>query len=266
MTNALLACATAVLYCISAWQIAQRLLNTHHTGTIRRPLGVAAAASLLHLLLIVWASTINGHLTFQFAHAMSTIGWVLSALILLLSLREPVASLGVLVFPCVGTAALISGLLPPSPHSSQLSQGMALHVALSVIAYGILVVAAMQACVLAIQNNRLHAHTTGGFIRKLPPLASMESLLFRLIAVGFVTLSLALISGLNHLDNMFAQNLAHKTILSLLAWGIFGTLLIGRRLAGWRGRTAVRWTLAGSATLVVGYAGSKFVAEVLLVQ
>lgn len=266
MINALLALATAALYGVAAWLIARRLFDKDNSKSLRQPLGLAVAAAALHILLIAFVGTASGQLTFQFLNAMSMIGWVVATIVLLLALREPVASLGVVIFPVTGLTALASALLPSHATASQLEHGVVLHIVISVVAYGILMVSAAQACVLAIQNNRLHARDAGGFVRKLPPLASMESLLFKLIGAGFLFLSMALVSGLTYLDDMFAQHLVHKTLLSLLAWGIFGTLLIGRQLAGWRGRTAVRWTLAGSAILALAYAGSKFVSEILLGQ
>ena len=101
-------------------------------------------------------------------------------------------------------------------------------------------------------------------MRALPPLAIMERMLFQLIAVGFVLLTLSLLSGFVYLENMFAQHLVHKTILSILAWAVFGVLLLGRRLYGWRGKVAVRWTLSGIALLLLAYFGSKLVLELIL--
>ena len=92
----------------------------------------------------------------------------------------------------------------------------------------------------------------------------MERLLFRMIAVGFVLLSVSLLSGLFFLEDLFAQHLIHKTVLSIAAWGVFGVLLWGRWKLGWRGRLAIRWTLAGFATLMLAYFGSKFVLELVL--
>jgi len=40
--------------------------------------------------------------------------------------------------------------------------------------------------------------------------------------------------------------------------------LIGRWKYGWRGRTAVRWTLSGFITLLIAYFGSKYVLEIIL--
>src|SRR3546814_14044176 len=83
----------------------------------------------------------------------------------------------------------------------------------------------------------------------------MDRLLVQLIGIGFVLLSLTLISGLWFIHDWLAQHLAHKTILSITAWLIFGTLLWGRVRHGWRGRVAIRWALAGYAMLILAYFG-----------
>jgi len=118
--------------------------------------------------------------------------------------------------------------------------------------------------VLAVQDHQLRNKKPGGFVRALPPLQTMETLLFQMIGLGFFLHSLSLITGIIYLDDMFAQHIAHKTILSILAWIIFAILLWGRWRFGWRGSTAIRWTLAGFTVLFLAYVGSKWVLEVIL--
>ena len=101
-------------------------------------------------------------------------------------------------------------------------------------------------------------------MRALPPLDTTEELLFTLLAAGFCLLSLSLMSGFFFLENMFYQHLAHKTVLSCIAWAIFGVLLFGRWRFGWRGKTVVHWTLAGFVLLILAYFGSKLVLEIVL--
>ena len=86
------------------------------------------------------------------------------------------------------------------------------------------------------------------------------------IAAGFVLLTLTLGSGIVFSEELFgkAMRFNHKTVFGILSWLIFAALLGGRQLYGWRGRIAVRWTLAGFLMLVLAYVGSKFVLEVLL--
>ena len=183
---------------------------------------------------------------------------------MLLSTRQPIENIGIAVLPITAAMAAMQFWIADPASPTPMSSGLKWHILTSITAYVLLAISAAQAALLALQNNLLHRRQAGGFMRTLPPLTSMEKLLFQLIAVGFVFLSLSLITGFAFLDNMFAQRVAHKTILSLAAWSIFGVLLIGRWRQGWRGKIAVRWTLGGTALLVLGFVGSKFVMEQLL--
>ncbi|MGH8472324.1 MAG: cytochrome C assembly family protein, partial [Gammaproteobacteria bacterium] len=98
----------------------------------------------------------------------------------------------------------------------------------------------------------------------LPPLQTLEGLMFQHIGAGFFLLSLSLMSGMMFLNDIFAQHLVHKTVLSLVAWLVFAVLLFGRWRYGWRGRTAIRCTLGGFASLMLAYFGSKVVLELIL--
>jgi ABC-type uncharacterized transport system permease subunit len=114
-----------------------------------------------------------------------------------------------------------------------------------------------------IQDHQLKHHKRG-MMHALPPLQTMESLLFSLIWTGFALLSLAILSGFLTLNDLFAQHLAHKTLLTLAAWAVFATLLTGRYTLGWRGNTAIRFTLWGFGLLLLGFYGSKLVLEIIL--
>jgi ABC-type uncharacterized transport system permease subunit len=54
------------------------------------------------------------------------------------------------------------------------------------------------------------------------------------------------------------------TVSAAVAWLVFAVLLWGRWKFGWRGRTAIRWTLGGFAFLLLAYFGSKLVLELVL--
>ncbi len=98
----------------------------------------------------------------------------------------------------------------------------------------------------------------------MPPLQTMESLLFEIIWVGILLLSGVIITGFLFTDDFFGQSLSHKTVLSISSWVVFGILLWGRHFAGWRGATAIRWTVVGFIFLILAYFGSKFVLELIL--
>ena len=128
----------------------------------------------------------------------------------------------------------------------------------------LLFAAAVTALLWVHSDRRLRAHRIGGLPTVLPPLDALESVMFRLIGAGFTLLTLALLTGFIFVTNLRAQHLEHKTILSVIAWVLFGVLLVARIRYGYRGRSAVRWTLWGFAFLVLAYFGSKFVLEYLL--
>jgi ABC-type uncharacterized transport system permease subunit len=183
----------------------------------------------------------------------------------LAAISNPVENLGVFLFPFTALTILLSQLFSID-HILLPNQAVEikLHILLSILAYSLISIAAIHAVLLAVQERQLRNRHPGGFIRALPPLQSMETLLFQMIGLGFFLLSLSLITGIIYLENMFEQRVAHHTILSIVAWFVFAVLLWGRWKFGWRSMTAVRWTLGGFFTLVLAYFGSKWVIEILL--
>lgn len=226
-------------------------------------LGFAGLA--LHGVLL-WAELFtSGGVNLSFFNAVSLAAWTVCALLLFSTLSKPVENLAILALPLAALTVLLD-LRFPGSHMLPENSGWALraHVLTSMLAYSLLTLASAQALLLAVQDNHLRTHHPGGFIRALPPLQTMESLLFEMIGLGFALLTVTLVTGFIYLEDMFAQHLVHKTILSLVAWIVFAVLLWGRYRFGWRGRKAIRWTLVGFAVLMLAYFGSKAVIELIL--
>ncbi|WP_434130711.1 cytochrome C assembly family protein [Methylocaldum sp. GT1BB] len=237
------------------------------TPTLRRlkPLTLGWFAAVLHGLALTSGFQTNEGLNLSFLSAMSLVAWVIVAILLLTALAKPVDKLGMVIFPMAALVLLLNLSIPESVHTvKDLSWPLTIHIVVSMLAYSFLNIAAFQAALLAFQDWRLRSHHSDLLLRSLPPLQTMESLLFQLIAAGFVFLSVSLLTGFIFLEDMFAQHLAHKTVLSILAWVLFGVLLIGRARYGWRGTIAIRWTLGGFVSLMLAYFGSKMVLEWIL--
>jgi ABC-type uncharacterized transport system permease subunit len=262
--TAVVAC---LLYTAAAVLLGRRLLRGADAAAQSRylPLALAAAGLLVHGYLVVTTTVDDEGLRLGLFNAGSLVAWMVAMLLAVAAWRMPVENLGIAIFPVAGLFALASALAPASGTViSGDTRGLDLHILSSILAYSLLTIAAFQAVLLAVQDRHLHNRQPGGIIRALPPLQTMERLLFRMIAVGFILLSVSLLSGLVFLDDIFAQHLIHKTVLSIAAWGVFALLLWGRWRLGWRGRIAIRWTLAGFAVLMLAYFGSKFVLELVL--
>jgi ABC-type uncharacterized transport system permease subunit len=120
------------------------------------------------------------------------------------------------------------------------------------------------AIALALLDQCLRKRRPLGWLSILPSVEALEAGTFQALGTGFAMLTLSLFSGFIFIDDLFSQQLSRKTILSCLAWLVFATLLYGRWRFGWRGRTAVRWTLSGFALLGLAYFGSKIVLEMIL--
>lgn len=206
----------------------------------------------------------NG-LTLDFFNAASLIAASVIGLTLLANLRMPVSNLFLLLFPLGALTTLLAQWAPTGTSQPINEQGGILaHILLSITAYGLLTLAVFQSLLLLIQDHQLKHKHPSGLIRNFPPLQTMESLLFSFLLAGWLLLSLSLISGWIYVDNLLGQHLAHKTILSCFAWVVFAVLLWGRHQLGWRGHTAIRWTLAGFLLLMLAYFGSKLVREFIL--
>ncbi|TJY62114.1 hypothetical protein E4T66_07740 [Sinimarinibacterium sp. CAU 1509] len=207
----------------------------------------------------------GGAVTIGINEAISLFTWQSALLLWALCFREPLKMMGAAIYPIAGLAAMIASAFPsPISNIESVDWKARTHIVLSLLSAGLLTLAAVQAGLLAVQDRLLHGRRVTPMARALPPLQTMERLLFQLIGIGFVLLSLTLLSGLWFIRDWMAQHLAHKTVLSITAWLIFGVLLWGRLRHGWRGRAAIRWTLTGYLVLVLAYFGSKLVLEQIL--
>lgn len=234
-------------------------------GASHTAIYLAWAAVFMHLMHTFIGFEQNHNFNFSFFSTAALVAQIVALLLLIAALNKPVEKLGIVVFPA---AALMLSLdinfadktQPLSTHN----WAMTTHILTSIIAFSLLNIAALQAVLLAIQDQQLKRHPPKRFIQSLPSLQAMESLLFQMLATGLAFLTISLLSGFLFIEDLFAQHLVHKTVLSLMAWVIFSGLLLGRGRYGWRGQTAIRWTLTGFVLLLLAYFGSKFVLELIL--
>lgn len=224
-------------------------------------LALAGTATLVHGIFL-WSTLLDTQgIQIGLGISLSLAGWLSALLVLASSLSKPVEVLGMFIFPVAMLSLWLPAWLPP-PHSIDFSLGI--HVLISLTAYTLLGLAAAQALLILTQERRLKQRQWHGLIGSLPPLIDMERTHVEWLIAGFFTLSLALVTGAVYVDDLLAQHLAHKTLFTLLSWLLVASLLIGRWRLGWRGQRAAKLSLMGYALLVIGFAGSQFVLEVIL--
>lgn len=229
-------------------------------------LGLLVVGMLAHAaLLYPHVVTLYG-LNFNLFNTISLISLFFLFFYVIFNLYRPIVSLGILAAP-TALVGMIIGYIGRAPYRpiTDISIGLEAHILLSLAAYCVLLMAALQALFLRLQIRELKHQSIHRFwVNKLPSLQSMESLLFDMLLVGFVLLSIALGIGFVYVEDLMAQHLAHKTVFSVLSWLLFGALLLGNWRAGWRGKRAANMTIYAFILLAIGFVGSKFVLEMLL--
>lgn len=250
-------CVSA-LYGWSAWRL----------RTMPRASSVCAAlplALLAHGALIYHSVLGQGDIRLGFGNSLSTILWLTALIYWLASRGAPLARLQSWVSGAAALAVLamvVFGETHPIPSSQALA--LRAHLVVAFLAYGLLAVAALHAVLMTMLEKQLHR---GAFLQDgAPPLLTLEAMLFRTITAGFVLLTLAVFSGVFFSEELFgtALQFTHKVVFAILSWLVFGGLLLGRHFRGWRGRTALYWTITGFIFLLLAYLGTQFVLEVIL--
>ena len=225
------------------------------------------AGWLLHGLSVAFSlsSGQDDLIRFGFAPALSATAWLVLLFygferqwFPLLHARWILALLG-------GLSVLLALAFPGQPLHTTASVWLPLHWALGLASYGLFAAAVIHAWLMVRTETqiRLAAEPQAGV-----PLLTLERLTFRFVSAGFVLLTATLLAGWWFGDVLYGPDKAwrwdHKTVFSVLAWLTFAGLLVARRQLGWRGRKAARVLYIGASLLLLAYAGSRFVLEVVL--
>lgn len=264
--TSLMYAALAVYFWRTRWVVGARAAGPRSQAKTLEQLAVLVPLAL-HATLLYDSMFAGDGVRLGVGNAMSTIVWLTVAIYWLGNLFYNIEGLQAMVMPVAAVCALLPVLLPPAstlPNTELVA--FRVHLLISMLAYSLFTIASLHVLLMALLERRLHGGELPAALHQLPPLLTMETLLFRIITAGFVLLTLTLATGIVYTEELFgkAMRFNHKTVFGILSWFIFAALLGGRQLYGWRGRIAVRWTLTGFLMLVLAYVGSRFVLEVIL--
>ncbi len=250
--------------------------NTRWRETARpvapRPMQIWERAAILVALMLQGTGLYDGlfaagGMRFSFSFALSLMLWLAVLIYWLESFRSRMDGLQPMVLPLAALCAALPVFFPQVHVIANAGAwGFKLHFLAAMLAYSLFTLSALHAIFMGFVERKLHHGKLNTHLASLPPILAMEALLFRMIVIAFSLLTVALGSGIMFSEAIFGKALVfdHKTLFAFASWGIFAALLIGRHVYGWRGRIALRWTLAGFLLLFLAYIGSRFVSEVLL--
>jgi ABC-type uncharacterized transport system permease subunit len=210
----------------------------------------------------------SGGLNLGLAMVVSLILWMTMLVYWVARFFYPIAGLQTLVLPLAAVGVVLPVLFPDVRPVVDNHRSFALdaHILAAILVYSLLTIAALQAVLMSWVERRLHHPRLPRVLRALPPLLTMETLLFRIVGAGFIVLTLTLLSGIVFSEQVFGKpwQFNHKMLFGFISWLVFAGLLAGRHFYGWRGRKAIHWVMSGYVFLLLAYLGSKFVLEVFL--
>ena len=266
LATALLYAALAFYFWRTRWPRGAETAVSHASfGAVEHYLVLVPLA--LHTVLLARSAFAPDGLHLGIGNAVSAILWLTVLIYWIGNFFYRLDGLQALVLPIAAAAVLLPTFLPslrPLPNTEFLV--FKVHLVIAMLAYSLFTIASLHVLLMALLERRLHDGALPRALHQLPPLLTMETMLFRIIWAGFAFLTATLVTGIVFSEELFGQaaRFNHKTVFGVISWFIFAALLCGRHVYGWRGRVAVRWTLAGFLALVLAYVGTKFVLEVIL--
>lgn len=257
---------SALYAALAFWFMRPAPAGAHSAAGGARPVALAAAL-LVHAAVLSLQIFPEGRMRFGAGDALAVMTWLALVFYWIESLSSRLDGLHMLALPAAAICAAVP-VIWPGRHDIGNADNLLFraHFVMAMTAYSLFTLAALHAMLMSAVERNLHRGRLIRLLENMPPLLVMEGLLFRLITIAFVLLSATLITGIAFSEQVFGKPLAfsHKTVFAILAWVVFGTLLVGRHFRGWRGRLALRWTLGGFFVLLLAYIGTQFVLEVVL--
>lgn len=212
---------------------------------------------IFHLVALVEDSLAVRHFPITSpAEAASLVGFVLAATFLLVYWRYQYHSLSVFVFPLVFVLTLTGAVeRGDATWGSPLlrTAWVYLHVSLIILGYTAFFLTFAAGVMYLIQEHELKSKKPRAFYYRLPPLEVIDDLAYKSLAIGFPFITLGIITGAVWASTVWGPRwpLDPKVALSLVSWFIYLSLLFTRWSAGWRGRKAAYFAIAGFAVILV---------------
>jgi ABC-type uncharacterized transport system permease subunit len=250
----------------AAWLAYAAYRGTSHHGRGGRIAAVAFAAVgvVVHAVALIQQHAHTEQTVLSLSDTAALVSLVIAATSIVIAIKPRLRGVAAVLLV---VAAILEGAFSGGTREYAVGRPgweLAFHVAVATTAFAFLTIGAVLAIAQVMVDRRIRSRRPLGWLKILTPLESLESACFQSIFAGFALLTLALVSGAYFIDNLFAQHLVHKVVLAITAWVVFGILLFGRIRFGWRGRKALRWTLAGYLLLGLSYFGSKLILENML--
>lgn len=234
---------------------------------IKREIAILVPALILHAAAVWLPMLSGGQVNFGFGHALNLITWLMLLLYCIGSLLYPLKGLQIFLYPMAVLSIIVAALLPgQNANYAATNVPFFIHVGSSIFAYCLFGIATIMAVLILLLERDLHRRKMSPLMTFLPPLLSLEKLMFQAIWLGFILLTISVVTGTVFSETVFNMPFrwTHKVVFGMASWLIYAILLFGRTMRSWRGKKAAYFVIAGFFSLMLAYIGSKFVLEILL--
>ena len=220
-------------------------------------LGAISLGVVFHLVALVEAGLALGHFPVtSLQEAVSLFAFLIACAFLLVYWRYRFHSISVFVFPLVFVLTL-TAVMDRGTYYWDLpllrTTWLYLHVSLIVLGNTAFFLTFVAGVMYLIQERELKSKRPRAFYYRLPPLETIDDLAYRSLTIGFPFITLGIISGAFWASAVWGPSwpIDPKVSWSFATWLIYLLLLFARWTAGWRGRKAAYFAIAGFAAILV---------------
>jgi len=224
-------------------------------------------AFLSHSVIIGWEFAKAGHLPVRnLRETLLIAAWSVAVVFLALKRRHNLKILGIYAAPLAAIIMTAASLLPNEPSQSKnifASVWLIFHIVSIFIGEAALALACGIGIFYLLQEHGIKTKKRGFFFRRLPSLDLLDTAGYSCISVGFVMLSMGLITGFIYAKIIWGAfwRWDPKEVWSGVAWLLYAALLHGRLTVGWRGRKAAIFAIVGFAVMAFTFFGVNFLME-----
>ncbi|MGD9567011.1 MAG: c-type cytochrome biogenesis protein CcsB [Sedimentibacter sp.] len=219
--------------------------------------GLSMAGFIVHTVAMILRIVESGRLPFsnQYEFA-SCFAWGIVLCYLVIHFRYKFTSMGAFIMPLavlmMGYASVLPKNIKPLMPALQ-SNWLYFHVGSAIISYGSFAVA----CGLSIMYLFNQKNVNSNFNNKLPDEEVCDYLSYRVIAFGYLMLTIVIISGAIWAKYAWSRYWTWdpKETWSLITWLIYSVYLHLRFNRGWKGKSAAWFSIIGFVSIIFTFVG-----------
>jgi len=194
---------------------------------------------------------------FSFVSALFITLFVINIFYIVLNYYQSIDYIGLILNPIIFISLILYLTLNFSSTGTEVEKNLYIHIVFSLASYGFLMLAGMQALILKYQISSVKNIHNSTILNSFPPIEEMGGIMYKLIIIGFILLTLSLLSGLPYTSSKSDMDIEQKILFSIIAWITFLYLIVKKSYYGIKDIADANMTIGGLIFLLLSYLGTK---------